>query len=267
MMRGRGRFDTGAASAHDVAMMEYLLLAFAGLAGGMVNVAAGGAKLFVFPLLLSLGLPPLAANATGTVALWPSTLPGAFAPKGSAARLDKPGLWVDVPLVGLGGMLGVALLIGLGERVFVSVVPFLLISALAVIAFGDRLKTLAARVQAEGSKTLRRILIFLCGLYAGYFGAGLGFFLMASMLVSGTSHMHSAVRQKNLFAAVGNTAAVAVLAWSGLVSWLAAGIIFVFAIIGASIGAVIIPRISPRVLRGFILVMGTLLTARFVIFD
>lgn len=247
-------------------MVEYLLLALAGLAGGMVNVAAGGAKLFVYPLLLSMGLPPLAANATGTVALWPSTLPGAFAPKGSTAKLDKAGLWIDVPFVGLGGVIGVALLIGLGERVFVSVVPFLLILALAVIAFGDRLKALAERVQSEGGKTLRRVLIFFCGVYAGYFGAGLGFFLMASLIVSGTTHVHSAVRQKNLFAAIGNTAAVAVLAWSGLVSWLAAAVIFVFAVIGASLGAMIIPRISPGILRGFILLMGSILTARFVIF-
>lgn len=247
-------------------MVEYLLLAVAGLAGGMVNVAAGGAKLFVYPMLLSLGLPPLAANATGTVALWPSTLPGAFAPKGSEAKLDTGGLWIDIPLVGLGGMIGVALLIGLGERVFVSVVPFLLILALAVIAFGDRLKTWAARVRTEDGKSARRVLLFLCGIYAGYFGAGLGFFLVASLLVSGTGHFHSAVRQKNLFAAIGNAAAVAVLAWSGLVSWLAAAIIFVFAVIGASIGAMIIPRISPGILRGFILVMGTILTARFVIF-
>ncbi len=247
-------------------MNEYALLALAGLAGGMVNVAAGGAKLFVFPLLLSLGLPPLAANATGTVALWPSTLPGAFAPKGSEAKLDTSGLWIDVPIVGLGGVIGVALLIGLGERVFVSVVPFLLVLALCVIAFGDRLKAAAARIQSEGGKTLRRILLFGCGVYAGYFGAGLGFFLMASLVISGTGHVHSAIRQKNLFAAAGNTAAVAVLAWSGLVSWLAAGIIFVFAVIGASIGAVLIPRIPPGVLRGFILLMGTILTARFVIF-
>lgn len=247
-------------------MVEYLLLALAGLAGGMVNVAAGGAKLFVYPLLLSLGLPPLAANATSTVAVWPSTLPGAFAPKGSTAKLDTEGLWIDIPLVGLGGVLGVALLIGLGERVFVSVVPYLLILALTVIAFGDRIKTFAQRVQSQDGKTLRRVLIFLCGLYGGYFGAGVGFFLMASMIVSGTSHVHSAVRQKNLFAAVGNTAAVSVLAWSGLVSWLAAGIIFVFAVIGASIGAAIIPRISPGILRGFILLMGSILTARFVIF-
>lgn len=247
-------------------MYDIVLLALAGLAGGMVNVAAGGAKLFVYPLLLSLGLPPLAANATGTIALWPSTLPGAFAPRGSEARLDKTGLRIDVPLVGIGGVIGVALLIGLGERVFVSVVPFLLVLALVVIAFGDRLKSLAERVQARGGKALRRILIFGCGVYAGYFGAGLGFFLMASMIVSGTGHFHSAVRQKNLFAAVGNTAAVAVLAWSGLVSWQAAGIIFVFAVIGASIGAMIIPKISPAILRGFILLMGTALTARFVIF-
>ncbi|MBT8417584.1 MAG: sulfite exporter TauE/SafE family protein [Silicimonas sp.] len=247
-------------------MGEYLLLALAGLVGGMVNVAAGGAKLFVFPLLLSLGLPPLAANATGTVALWPSTLPGAFAPKGSAAKLDNADLRIDVPLVGLGGVLGVALLIGLGEKVFVSIVPFLLILALAVIAFGERLKALAERAATQGGKSLRRILLFICGIYAGYFGAGLGFFLMASMIVSGTGHFHSAVRQKNLFAAIGNTAAVAVLVFSGLVSWLAAAIIFVFAVIGATIGAAIIPKISPGVLRGFILLMGTLLTARFVIF-
>lgn len=246
--------------------MEYVLLALAGIAGGMVNVAAGGAKLFVFPLLLSLGLPPLAANATGTVALWPSTLPGAFAPKGSEARLDREGLWDDIACVATGGVLGVLLLIYLGERVFVSVVPFLLVAALAAIAFGNRLSAFTNRKTEGKNRTLRRILLAGCGTYAGYFGAGLGFFLVASMIASGTGHMHSAVRQKNLFAAVGNTAAVAVLAWSGLVSWPAAAVIFVFAVIGASIGAVIIPKISPTILRGFILVMGTVLTARFVIF-
>lgn len=246
-------------------MGEYILLALAGLAGGMVNVAAGGAKLFVYPLLLSLGLPPLAANATGTVAMWPSTLPGAFAPKGSEAKLDNGGLKIDIPIVGVGGIVGVLLLIGLGEGVFVAVVPFLLVLALLVIAFGDRIKTMAEKVQT-GGKTLRRVLLFVCGIYSGYFGAGLGFFLMASMLVSGTSHLHSAVRQKNLFAAIGNTAAVAVLAFSGLVSWLAAAILFVFALLGASIGAVIIPKIPALWLRSFILVMGTILVARFVIF-
>ncbi len=247
-------------------MTENLLLAFAGLVGGMVNVAAGGAKLFVFPLLLSLGLPPLAANATGTVALWPSTLPGAFAPKGSSAKLDMKGLWGDIAANAVGGVAGVFLLVGLGERVFVSVVPFLLTAALLAIAFGNRISAFAIRVNGGESRTLRRILLGICGLYAGYFGAGVGFFLMASMIASGTGHVHSAVRQKNLFAAVGNTAAVSVLAWSGLVSWLAAGIIFVFAVIGASIGAVIIPKISPTVLRGFILLMGTILTVRFVVF-
>lgn len=246
-------------------MMEYALLAIAGLAGGMVNVAAGGAKLFVFPLLLSLGLPPLAANATGTVALWPSTLPGAFAPRNSDARLDRAGLWGDVAAVGFGGVIGVLLLVGLGERVFVSAVPFLLAAALLAIAFGNRLSAFAERASAGGNRNLRRLLVGLCGVYSGYFGAGLGFFLMASLIVSGTSHMHSAIRQKNLFAAIGNTAAVSVLAWSGLVSWPAAAIIFVFAVIGASIGAMIIPKISPAILRGFILVMGTALTVRFVV--
>lgn len=247
-------------------MTEYLLLALAGFLGGMVNVAAGGAKLFVFPLLLSLGLPPLAANATGTVALWPSTLPGAFAPKGSSAKLDLTGLWGDIVTVAVGGVVGVGLLIGLGERVFESVVPFLLVAALLAIAFGNRLSAFTTRVNGGESRLLRRTLIGLCGIYSGYFGAGLGFFLMASLIASGTAHVHSAVRQKNLFAAIGNTAAVSVLAWSGLVSWLAAGIIFAFAVIGASIGAMIIPKISPTVLRGFILVMGTLLTVRFVWF-
>lgn len=247
-------------------MVDVLLLAVAGLAAGMVNVAAGGAKLFVYPLLLSLGLPPLAANATGTVALWPSTLPGAFVPRGSDARLDRPGLWIDVPLVGLGGVIGVVLLIGLGERVFVGVVPLLLVLALAAIAFGDRLKAAVAAKGGADGRTLRRVLIFLCGIYSGYFGAGLGFFLMAALIASGTSHVHSAVRQKNLFAAIGNTAAVSVLAFSGLVHWFDAAVVFAGALTGATIGAAIVPKVPAGWMRGFILIMGTALTLRFVLF-
>lgn len=248
-------------------MIEFLLLAVAGLAAGMVNVAAGGAKLFVYPLLLSLGLSPLEANATGTVAVWPSTLPGAMAKKGSEARLDKPGLWVDIPLVGAGGILGVALLILLGERVFENVVPFLIVLALAAIAFGDQIKSAAARTGGEAGRGLRRVLVFFCGVYAGYFGAGIGFLFVASLIASGTTHMHSALRQKNLFVAVANTAAVSVLAFSGLVHWLNAGIVFVGALIGASVGAAILPRVPAHWLKGFILVMGSILTLRFVLFN
>lgn len=247
-------------------MIDYLVLALAGTAGGMTNVAAGGAKLFIYPLLLSLGLPPLVANATGTVALWPSTLPGAFAPKNSDAKLKLDGIFGDLVLVGIGGVLGVLLLIGLGERVFEGVVPFLLVLALLAIAFGDRLKRAAAKVEAGGT-FLRRTLLFLCGIYAGYFGAGLGFFLLASIIISGTTHLHSANRQKNLYSSVGYTAAVAALALSGLVEWVAAAILFVFAIIGASIGAMILPKVPAGVLRAIILVAGTILVARFVIFE
>jgi len=237
----------------------FLFLA-AGFVGGAVNVAAGGAKLFVFPILLSAGLPPLAANATGTVALWPAQMPGVLVFRKSLP--SSPGmLAVDAAFAGIGAVLGVLALIGFGEATFVGLVPFFLVIAVGAILFGDRLtRWMQPIARSAGGPRMARVIFLACGVYAGYFGAGLGFMLLAAVFLAGDSRIHAANARKNLLAVAANTAAVIPLSLSGLVVWPAAISVFIGGVAGGYVGARIIRRLPERLLKWTIALMGTGLT-------
>jgi len=239
---------------------ELLLFLAAGVLGGAVNVAAGGAKLFVFPILLSAGLPPVAANATGTVALWPAQVPGVLVFRRSLSE-EPAGLWLDSVIAMIGGGLGAFALLGFGEGVFVRLVPLFLGVAVTAILFGDRLARLAARWRdTAGGPWLARGLVLLCGVYAGYFGAGLGFMLLAAIMLAGGGAIHTVNARKNLLAVCANTAAVVPLALSGLVAWTAAAAVVIGGLAGGYAGARIIKRLPERPLKWAIAILGTGLT-------
>jgi len=237
---------------------EAALFLLAGLAGGAVNVAAGGAKLFVFPLLLAAGLPPVAANATATLGLWPAQVPGAVMFRRHLSGLGGG----EVALAAAGAVLGAGALILLGEAVFVRLVPLFLAIAVAAILAGERLARLAARFGA-GRLTGAGALL-LCGIYAGYFGAGLGFLLIAALTLAGRGDIHAANAQKNLLATLANTAAVIPLAASGLIHWKAAVLVLLGGLAGGALGARIIRRLPARPLRLLIATLGVALSAAFL---
>ena len=246
-------------------MSEFLLFLAAGLVGGAVNAAAGGAKLFVFPMLLASGLPPLTANATGTVALWPAQLPAAWVYRRELAAEGKALGRRAWPVL-LGAVAGALALINSSEAAFVAIVPFCLALAVGAIAIGDRLPRLVARVAPGGAGALLTGgLLFLCGVYGGYFGAGMGFMLLAVLTLSGVSDMQHANAQKNLLAFAINSAAVVPLALSGLADWLAAAGVLAGGLAGGYVGAHLTRLVPPRPLRYAVAALGVTLTISFLL--
>ena len=123
---------------------EILLFLFAGLLGGAVNAAAGGAKLFVFPLLLASGLPPIAANVTQGVALWPAQLPAVWVYRTEiGAELRKLAILLVPAFVG--ALSGAVIMVNSSDAAFVKVVPLLLAIAVAAIILGPRTTELMRR--------------------------------------------------------------------------------------------------------------------------
>ncbi|MBD3678525.1 MAG: sulfite exporter TauE/SafE family protein [Rhodobacteraceae bacterium] len=246
-------------------MADLLLFFVAGFVGGAVNVAAGGAKLFVFPLLLAAGLPPLAANATGTIALWPAQLPGVLIFRGSLGSAPAS-LVLDALVAMVGGTIGALALIFLGEGTFLVLVPFLLILAVSAILLGDLITKWSEKLNLAGERRwLERVFYFGCGLYAGYFGAGLGFMFLASVLLVSGMGIHGANAKKNLLAVAANTAAVVPLSFSGLVVWPAAITVLLGGLIGGYAGAKVIGKIPERLMRTAIALLGSGLTIHFLI--
>jgi len=240
------------------------LFLVAGLIGGAVNAAAGGAKLFVFPLLIASGLPPLVANATGTVAVWPAQLPAAWVYRRELGSGRRRLLLLLLPALA-GAFVGALALINSTEDAFVAVVPALLLLAVGSILLGPRAVTFARRILPGGRQgLLSALLLFGCGLYGGYFGAGLGFMLLAALSLAEDAGLQRANAGKNLFAFLMNTTAVVPLALSGLVDWLAAGSVLVGGVAGGYFGARVIRGLPERPLRIAIGVLGVVLTLSFL---
>lgn len=239
---------------------DLVLAGLAALAAGVVNALAGGGTLLSFPMLLALGVPPVAANVTNTVALAPGYLGGTWAQRADLAGQGRR-LRVLLPAAALGGLVGGILLLVTPERVFSALVPFLILGAVAVLALGDRVKrAVAMRVSghAEGAERLLApaVGVLLASVYGGYFGGGLGIILLA---VLGTVLVDSLTRLnalKQCSSMVVNGMAAAYFLFSGQVVWPAAAVMCVGALAGGLAGGRLAGRLPGHVLQRLVLAIG-----------
>ncbi|MEO9526505.1 sulfite exporter TauE/SafE family protein [Roseibium sp.] len=245
--------------------MDVLLFLAAGLVGGAINAAAGGAKLFVFPMLLATGLPPIAANVTQGVALWPAQLPAIWIYRRELAG-DMKRLWRQMIPALAGALIGALVMVNSSNEAFVKVVPFLLIVAVVAIVLGPRTTVLMRRAfPGERLDTAVAVLLAVFGFYGGFFGAGLGFMLLAVLSVStglGVAQVNGA---KNLFAFAIQSVAVVPMVLSGLVDWLAASCVLAGGIAGGYVGASLVRKLPEKLVRIGVASLGLVLTLSFLL--
>ncbi len=238
-------------------MFALLILFGAAILAGAQNALAGGGSFITFPALLLAGLDARAANITSTVALFPGQVS-----TGLAGRRYVTGV-PDLPfraLAGIslvGGVLGALLLLATPASFFARLVPWLVLFATAVFAWGSFRRPPAA------GRSLGRwpaaVMQFLISIYGGYFGGGIGFLMLAALTAAGLP-VRNAGATKNVLAGVMNAAAVVVFLFSADVAWLRAGVVAVGAIGGGLLGAWALHRVNERVLRAGVVVIGVLLT-------
>ena len=239
------------------------LLFAAGLVGGAVSAIAGGSGLITFPMLLAVGLPPTVANATnfvsvlfGNLSALPAYLREIRAYRAVAFRLVGAGL--------AGGALGSALLVLTTDVVFLALVPWLLATATVTFALGDWIKRklgLSAE-NAIGRKggVGRYVAVFLVSIYGGYFGAGLGVILLATLFLTGFTKFHEANALKNLVNAMVGLLGVAIYAVAGLISWQHALVMMAGSGLGGYAGVRLARFVPERWLARAIVVLGIALT-------
>ncbi|HMJ56509.1 MAG TPA: sulfite exporter TauE/SafE family protein [Polyangiaceae bacterium] len=243
--------------------MHLLLLIVAAFVAGFINSIAGGGTLLTFPSLLAAHVTPVAANATSTVAL----VPGSFAAfwgyrrSGSDDRGDT--VWFAVPSV-LGGVLGALLVVKSGDRVFSRLVPWLLFGAVGLFMAQEPLRRWSARrslAPRPARPTLRVRLAaaavqLLIAVYGGFFGAGIGILMLATMGFMGQSDIHQMNRLKNISAVAINGVAGLTFALSGQVRWSLALIMMVSAMAGGYLSAGVAQKVGPVWVRRAIVVIG-----------
>ena len=242
----------------------WLGAALAGVAAGLVNALAGGGSLISFPVLTALGLSPLIANLTNTVALTPGYLGAAWAQRsqlvGQGGRIR-----VLVPAASLGGLLGGALLLASDERLFAELVPWLILFGSALLGLQQPLR---ARLRPPGTppppsqRRQRRVLglaagsVALAAVYGGYFGAGLSVIFLAVLGLAFDDNLTRLNGLKQLLSLATNVSAALVLAPSGRVDWPLALIVALGSILGGHLGGTVANRVNGEALRWLVVVLG-----------
>jgi uncharacterized protein len=240
-------------------------LALAAFAAGGVNAVAGGGTLITFPTLLLFGTSPVVANATSTLALLIGTAGSVFGYREHIAAV-KPWLRRFLPVSLAGGFLGAVLLTCTSEETFASLVPFLILFGTVVFVSQGLFRRIAG-LEAEAAGCGRRHLVaavlfqFAVALYGGYFGAGIGILMLASLGVIGFSDIHEMNTLKTVLGALINCVAAAWFVWAGLVHWPKAGVMTVGTLAGYYVGARFAQRIPQAQVRRVIAGIGFVLAA------
>jgi uncharacterized membrane protein YfcA len=238
------------------------LLFVAGAVGGAINSVAGGGSFLVFPSMLLVGVPPVAANATTAVALWPAGVSSTIAYRKEIPR-ERRTLLVFALASALGGAVGAVLLLSTSDLTFTRILPLLMLAAAAVFTFGPRM----AKLRRGGHLPLAAAAVvqFLISSYGGYFGGGMGILMLATFTLMGMTNLHAMNGLKTLLGMLINGAANIAFFIAHKVVIGVAIPVAVGAIVGGWLGAAVARTMKPDRVRLFVLVFAWGLTAWFFV--
>lgn len=235
-------------------MTEYLLLTLAAFAAGALNAVAGGGSFLTLPALIYCGVPPVIANATGTVALLPGYAASTWGFRQALRELKGLALPRVLMLSVLGGSLGAGLLLVTDNHTFNQLMPWLLLAATALFALAPRL--LASRQGRSASPMVALAALTVVAIYGGYFNGGLGILLLAALSLLGHSNLNAMNGVKNLLSTVLTAIAVMIYALGDLVLWPQALLMMLTATAGGYWGARVAQRLPAGTLRLGIIAVG-----------
>lgn len=248
--------------------MSEIFLFVAGFLSGAINALAGGGSFILLPALMFAGVPPVLANASNTYAAMPGYVSGAFGFWSYISQYRKKLLAYSIVSV-VCGYLGAELLLVTSDEQFAVLVPWLMLVAVLLFAFGAQISLYLRQFSAQrrSTQTLGAIAlwVFLAAVcvYGGFFNAGLGILLLAFLATAGISDIHAMNGLKLWISALIALVAVIRFAWSGAIDWYNGSI----ALLGVTLGGYVAARyaylIPAKALRIAIIIYGVLMTAYF----
>lgn len=250
----------------QVPHLRYVWLVAASTIAGVMNAMAGGGSFVSFPAMLGMGVPPVQANATNTVALWPGQLTSVAALR---ADVRRDLLTTTVVTSVVGGVAGAEVLLHTGQGTFMRLIPWLiLVGTLIFGVSGPLSKWMRARAQhRDAVRPIPQLWLGLSMLpvcfYVGYFGAGGGFLIMTILALYGVEAMHELNAMKVVAALCSNFCAIVIFVAQGAVDWHYCLVSMVFAGLGGWLGARLAKRVSGEALRGFVVATGCVIAAYF----
>lgn len=235
-----------------------LLIVVAGFGAGAVNAVAGGGSLISFPALLAVGLPPITANVTNTIAVWPGYVGSVVAYRRNIAdqklRIQRASI-----VAVLGAIVGTIILLKAPPHVFKMLVPYLIFGATTLLLLQERMLRHFTELSAANPRRASASLdagIFVASIYGSYFGAGLGIMLLSIL----ASFIHDDLQRLNgvkmFLSLVIATIGLIVYSIFAAVSWSDVAIMALSTLAGGYSGAGIARKLSPKALKVSVIIFG-----------
>ena len=262
----RATESTGPIPAATLPSIKLALVVVSALIAGVMNAIAGGGTLVTFPALIALGVPPINANATSTVALWPGAVGSMWGYRNELGGARPWALGFAIPSLAGGGV-GAWLLLRTPAERFSAIVPWLVLGATALFMvqrpamkwFAERRSLVAVSDEELTSRRPPWLILgyqFLVAIYGGYFGAGVGILMLAALGFMGLNNIHRMNGLKNWGGLCMNAVAAAMFAFSSLVSWPVALAMAVGATSGGYLGSRTAQRVPQHLVRGAVVAIG-----------
>jgi uncharacterized membrane protein YfcA len=244
--------------------IKFFLVFVCGFIGSSVNAFAGGGTFLAFPALLASGLPPIIANATCKVAFIPGNLASCWAYRHSFANAKT--IIAGMLLIAfIGGTSGALLTLYMGNDNFKKFIPWLILMATLLAWYGPMLTKILQKdtnsYMSHSVKTVSQIMLVLTSFYGGFFGAGIGVLLIATLTIRGITDINLINAIKNLMSVLINLAAIIMYIYWGTVDWGFACVQMTGAILGGYAGGVIGQNMHPQNIRRMIMCIGFSLSA------
>jgi uncharacterized membrane protein YfcA len=238
--------------------MAFVVLFAVSVWAGIQNALAGGGTFLTLPALMLTDMTALAANITSTVALFPGQIASSWGGRGHVAGAGGLSFKALAVISLGGGIVGAVLLLVTPSSIFRHLVPWLVLFATAVFAYGSFMPRKEDYPPVLG-KTGAGLAQFCISVYGGYFGGGIGFLMLAALTAAGLA-IRNASATKNVLAGVMNASAVAIFVFSPQLHWPQAAISCLGAVIGGTIGGHMVSRVNQKLLRAAAVLIGIALT-------
>lgn len=231
---------------------------------GAVNAIAGGGTFLTFGVLTLAGVPPISANATSSIVQFPGYVTSTLAYFKDLSKIWKEALVLAV-VSALGALFGALLLIWLDNQTFKHMVPWLLLAATAVFAAGPWLKPKAGERHAATPGGL--VVQGATSFYGGFFGAGMGIMMLASLGLATGGDYHRLNAIKNALSIVIAAVAIVIFAAAGAIVWSHALVMIPGVALGGYAGVHIARRVPQNILRWVVVAVGLALSVLYFVRD
>lgn len=246
--------------------LTLVLVAGAALIAGAINAVAGGGSLVTFPTLVAVGLSPITASITNTVALCPGYLGATLAQRHDLAGQGRRAAHL-LPVAIVSGVAGAYLLLHTEEGQFDAVVPFLLLFAALLVALQNRIRKLLFGSDRPHRSEIYAILpVTFAGIYGGYFGAGMGVIILAALGIVFTDNLIRINALKQAVSFFVNISAAVVFFGSSRVDWPVAGVMFAASLVGGIVGGTLTSKIPSDTLRWIVVTLGVVASIGYYVY-